>query len=190
MKVDPPMRFVPFAGSAAIALLLVAACAMPAPSPVATATSGPTSRPSPTEVGGPAAGPCTVDDVELAHGPNEGAAGTRFTTMTLTVTGASGCRLWLKPLIILVDASGAELIRGVRAGEPAALEVAAGEAVSSDVRLSDWCEAPPVEPVTLLVDIDGTPIAVEGGPYPDRGTFPDCVGSGHTTFSATDWRRR
>ena len=105
--------------AAAAIALVVAACATPAPSPGATATPepsprstatpAPTAGPSPTDIGGAATAACRESDVELAHGRVDGAAGSRFTTMMLTVTGAAACTIPVTPTIELIDAGGAQL---------------------------------------------------------------------------------
>ena len=181
--------FVRRARPSAIAIaLLVAACATPAPSPGTTATPGPTVRPSPTDVGGAAAGACRESDIELAHGRTDGAAGSRFTTMTLTVTGAAACAIPVTPTIELNDASGAQLVATAPAGAIATMEVPVGTAVTSNVQLANWCDPPPAEPLTLTLVLDGASLPVLGGPYPDLGGLPGCNGPGGLTFAATDWQ--
>ena len=132
---------------AAIAVALVAAaCATPAPSPRTTATPAPTVRPTPTEVGGTAAAACRESDVELIHGRVDGAAGSRFTTMTLTVTGAAACTIPVTPTIELIDAGGAQLAVTALPGPVVTMEVPVGTAVTSNVQLANWCDPPPAEP--------------------------------------------
>jgi len=185
------------AAAAAVALA-VAACATPAPSPGSTATPAsslittappaPTVGPSPTEVGGTAAVACRESDVELVHGRVDGAAGSRFTTMTLTVTGAAACTIPVTPAIELIDASGARLLETAPAGAVATMEVPVGTAVTSNVQLANWCDPPPAEPLSLTLVLDGVSLPVPGGPYPDPGGLPGCNGAGGPTFAATDWQ--
>jgi hypothetical protein len=183
---------------AAAALALVAACATPAPTPRTTATPSPipgttatpapTVRPTPTEVNGTAAAACRQSDVELIHGRVDGAAGSRFTTMTLTATGAAACTIPVTPTIELIDAGGARLAVTAPPGPVATMEVPVGTAVTSNVQLANWCDPPPAEPVTLTLVLDGVSLAVLGGPYPDPGGLPGCNGAGGPTFAATDWQ--
>jgi hypothetical protein len=177
----------PLLPAAAIALV-VAACATPAPSRGTTVTPAPTVRSSPTEVGGTVAGACRQSDVEVAHGRVDGAAGSRFTTMTLTVTGAAACTIPVTPTIELIDASGAQLVETAPAGVVATMEVPAGTAVTSNVQLANWCDSPPAEPLSLGLVLDGASLPVLGGPYPDPGGLPGCNGAGGPTFAPTDWQ--
>jgi len=174
--------------SAIAVALIVAACATTTPSPGTTATPARTVRPSPTDVGGPAAGACRESDVELAHGRVDGAAGSRFTTLTLTVTGAAACRIPAAPTIELIDASGARLVQTAPAGPVTMMEVQVGTAVTSNVQLANWCDPPPAEPLSLSLVLDGVSLPVLGGPYPDPGGLPGCNGAGGPTFAATDWQ--
>lgn len=108
--------------------------------------------------------------------------------MTLTVVGDAACTIPRAPTVVLRDAGGAEVVRGVRAGEPGESEVSAGASVSSDVQLSDWCEPPPAQPLTLLVALDGADVVVDGGPFPGPDELPGCAGGSGVEFSASDWR--
>jgi hypothetical protein len=166
----------------------MAACATPAPSPGFTATPASTVEPSPTELGGTTAAACRESDVELVHGRVDGAAGSRFTTMTLTVTGAAACTVPLEPTIELIDATGAQLVETAPAGAVATMEMPVGTAVTSKVQLANWCDPPPAEPLTLSLVLDGVSMPVLGGPYPDPGGLPGCNGAGGPTFVATDWQ--
>jgi hypothetical protein len=174
--------------SAVAVAVVVAACATRAPSPAATATPGPTAEPSPTDVGGTATAACRQSDVELAHGRVDGAAGSRFTTLTLTVTGAAACTIPVSPAVELLDSAGARLLEATPAGAVAMFEVPVGTAVTSVVQLANWCDARPAEPLSLALVLDGVSVPVQGGPYPDPGGLPGCNGAGGPVFAATDWQ--
>jgi hypothetical protein len=184
--------------AAAAIALVVAACATPAPSPGATATPepsprstatpAPTAGPSPTDIGGAATAACRESDVELAHGRVDGAAGSRFTTMMLTVTGAAACTIPVTPTLALIDAGGAQLAVTAPPGPVATTAVPVGTAVTSNVQLANWCDPPPAEPLTLTLVLHGVSLPVLGGPYPDPGGLPGCNGAGGPTFAATDWQ--
>ena len=122
----------------------------PTPSPGTTATPAPTVRPSPTEVGSPASADCTPADIELAHGRIDGAAGSRFTTLTLTVTGPAACSLPGGPTVELVDAGGAILFTSAAAGA-SPIDLPPGATATSTIQLANWCTDPPAQPVTLTL---------------------------------------
>ena len=192
---------------AVLLVSLVAIACGPAPTPTTTSSipaSSPTASdrtpvatpaPTPTEIAGPIAEWCHVDDLAVAHGPIEGAAGSRFTTMTLTVVTADGCVIPDTPTVDLRDAYGATITGAVPAGGAGSLEVPPGAAVASDVQLTGWCAEPPVDPVSLVYVLDtGTfeaeAILVAGGPFPASGDLPPCNGSGGVGLFPTAWRLR
>jgi hypothetical protein len=179
--------------SAAAMALVVAACATPTPSgspgPESTA---PTEAPTPTSVVVESAGPgdaaaCTDADLALGHGFVDGAAGSRFTIMTLTVTGSAACSLPAVPTVELVDATGAQVAIGAPAGQVATVDVQPGTALTSTIQFNNWCEELTAEPLTLALVIEASSITVAGGPFPNPGGLPPCNGPGGPTLTGTAW---
>jgi hypothetical protein len=183
------------AAAAAVALA-VAACATPTPSPGptvtpasspgATTTPAPTVGPSPTEVGSPANADCTPADIELTHGRIDGAAGSRFTTLTVTVTGPTACVLPAGPTVELVDAGGAILITSVATGA-SSLDLSPGATATSTIQLANWCTDPPAQPVTLTLVLGSAKIGAAGGPFPSENEMPPCNGGPALVFAPSPW---
>jgi hypothetical protein len=191
MKIDRPSDPRSFAAAAALALL-VAACATPAPpGSLRPESTAPTDAPTPTPVvesAGPGdAMPCTDADLALEHGFADGAAGSRFTIMTLTVTGSAACSLEAIPTVELVDATGAQVAIGAPAGQVASVDVQPGTVLISTIQFNNWCEELTAEPLALALVIDESSITVAGGPFPNPGGLPPCNGPGGPTLMGTAW---
>jgi hypothetical protein len=173
--------------------LVVAACATTASSgPPGPESTAPAEAPTPTlvviESAGPGdATPCTGADLALEHGFADGAACSRFTIMTLSVTGSAACSLPAIPTVALVDATGAQVAIGAPAGQVASVDVRPGTALTSTIQFNNWCEELTAEPLTLALVIEAPSIAVAGGPFPDPGGLPPCNGPGGPTLTGTAW---
>ena len=194
-------------------LLLLAACGPRPPAPTSTPTasepsasgSAPTPTPldavpSPTPAAeAPTATPvaaasepplsaawCTDEDLAVSHGLVEGAAGSRFTTVTLTVEGASDCALANPPAYELRDANG-NTIALARTGPIEAIVVSPGTVAASDVQLANWCQEA-AQPFGLFLLVEGeAAILVGGGPFPEAGELPNCIGPGDVNFAGGAW---
>lgn len=176
--------------TAALFAVFVTACSSAPSAPPPTTGPSPTTTiaPSPTEVGGPASGPCAAAAIELAHSRTDGAAGSRFTTLVVTVSGAAGCELPAGPTVELV-AAGGEVLATAEATGAAPLQLAPGETASSTIQLANWCAAIPTDAVSLTLVLGTETVEATGGPFPPAGEFPPCNGGAELVFSATAWAR-
>lgn len=152
------------------------------PSEEATAAPGTTPIPAtvppiePTPFSPPpvsVAPPCEPADLKASHGLVEGAAGSRLTQVVLT--SAVTCSVGLYPVLGLRDADGRALVGSPAAG-PGRLDLSAGAAYTSEVRVSNWCTLEPAFPVTLEIRLGAEELAVTGGSFPLEGDLPPCNG--------------
>jgi hypothetical protein len=193
MKIDRLLRPISFPTLLGAAVLAVA-CASPTtsgspPGPSATPEAAtPTPVALATESPNGAARPCTDADLTLEHGFADGAAGSRFTIMNLTVSGPEECSLPAIPTIRLVDATGEQVAIGAPAGEITTIEVQPGTVLQSTIQFNNWCEDVTAEPLTLVVIVDDLALPVSGGPFPNPGGLPPCMGAGGPLLESSPWR--
>jgi uncharacterized protein DUF4232 len=182
------------AGAAALGLIgcSPAVTASPTAAPTPTFTSPPTIAPSgpptiepiasaTTATSAPA---CTADDLKASHGPVEGAAGSRLTTVVLVAQ--VGCSIDAYPAVGLRDANGAVLVGGV-AGGPGRIDLDPNGSYESAVRFGNWCGTDPAFPLTIDLRIGGGEVAVTGSSFPDEGDMPPCTGGGGPVLEAGAW---
>lgn len=162
-----------------------------AASPAPTASAAPTSTPAPptdsptaapTTVGGAPA--CEVADLKATHGPIEGAAGSRLTTVVLVA--AIRCSIDAFPALGLRDANGTILV-GAPAAGAGRIDLSPDASYESNVRLGNWCADEPQFPLTLEVIVGGADLSVTGGSFPEAGDLPPCNGDGAPILEATGW---
>jgi hypothetical protein len=176
------------------ALLIVAACTTtPPPSEAASpGTSASPSTPTPTPVIVPSDSPsglvsCATKDLALEHGIADAAAGSRFTILTLAVTGPEPCSLPAIPTIELIDVNGAQVILGAPAGAVGTIDLQPGALVTSTIQFNNWCVEPTAEPLSLRLELDDAFAPVAGGPFPNPGQLPPCNGPGDPLLTGSAW---
>lgn len=162
--------------------------AIPTTSPTVTLAPSPAVTPSPmptplvtTSAGTPA---CAVADLKASHGPVEGAAGSTLTEVLLV--SAVACAIDAFPALGLRDGTGAPLVGAPSAG-PGRLDLAAGAAYSSQVRLANWCAPEPAFPLTLEIVLGDAELVVTGTSFPEEGGLPPCNGDGGPILEGTAW---
>jgi len=165
-----------------------APAAAPTPTPAAAATLPPTGRPITPSPTPPAtattATTCAPADLKASHGLVEGAAGSRLTQVVLV--SARTCSIDAFPALGLRDATDAALV-GAPSSGPGRIDLVAGTAYSSNVRLANWCAALPAFPLTLEIVLGGAQLAVTGTSFPNDGDLPPCNGSGGPILEGTAW---
>ncbi len=114
----------------------------------------------------------------------EGAAGSRITEVVLV--SAVACSIDAFPALGLRDATDAALV-GAPSSGPGRIDLVAGTAYTSNVRLANWCAAQPAFPLTLEIVLSGAELAVTGTSFPDEGDLPPCNGSGGPILEGTAW---
>lgn len=186
------------AGALAVAML-AGACGMTSPTAAPT-TAGPsiaptgtttqpapeTPPPTPSPLPPSVLAPCTAADLKASHGGVEGAAGSQFTEIVLV--SAIACSVDHYPSLGLRDANGAALVGGIPAGA-GRLDLVAGAAYVSVVRLANWCrDQPTAFPLTLEIRVGAEAVVVTGDPFPAEGETPPCTGEGlPTTLEGGPW---
>jgi hypothetical protein len=189
-------------------LVLTAACgssATPAASgpssPTAPATASSTASPSippsvaassvpPSPSPSPTPPMCGAQDVALAHGRWEGAAGSRGTTVTIRNVSTEPCAIPGRALVALVDSNQRQLVATPPDSSASPLVLAAGESAASDVLVSNWCGPAPAFPVVLVVALFGSTAEVAGPQIATADELPPCNGSGPATIGTSGaWTR-
>lgn len=149
--------------------------ATPSPLPSAAASAAPTAAAGTT--------PCSVADLKASHGLVDGAAGSIITEVVLEAN--SDCTVETAPALGLQDKSGSALITATPAG-PGSIQLTAGNAYTSQIRIANWCKPEPAFPLTLVLWIDDEKLNVTGGSFPEGG-MPGCLGTGGVRLESTAW---
>ncbi len=152
------------------------------PGTVPPATEEPVATPEDTGSAGTPA--CPLADLKASHGLVEGAAGSVLTEVVLV--SASTCSVDAFPALALRDATGGALIGAPSAG-PGAIDLVAGVAYTSEVRLANWCAPEPAFPVSLEIVMGSEELTVTGTSFPTEGDLPPCNGEGGPILEATAW---
>ena len=189
------------------AVTLAAACetAVPTAAPASAPTAAPTAAgpsgdptngatqppletapPTPSPLPPSVLAPCTAADLKASHGGVEGAAGSQFTEVVLV--SAIACSVDRYPSLGLRDADGAALVGGTPGGI-GRLDLVAGAAYVSVVRLANWCrDQEPAFPLALEIRVGAEAVVVTGDPFPAEGETPPCSGEGlPTTLEGGPW---
>jgi hypothetical protein len=173
---------------AAVSLLLTVALAgcttgagRPTPEPTPAPTVAPTPQETPTaEPGTP--GPTTALSCDLVASadPWDGAAGSRFTAMTLSSEGPSGCVDPVVRSFALVDAGGATVAAHAPWGDDGRV-VQVGGSLELTLRFSNVCGDGPALPVTLRLVLDSGDVEVAAAAVTVAGDLPPCNAPGEAS---------
>jgi hypothetical protein len=149
----------------------------------ATPTPAATVTPPAAVTAAPGTTPCGTTDLKASHGLVEGAAGSIITEVVLEAD--ADCTVETSPSLGLQDKTGAALITATPAG-PGSIQLTAGDAYTSQIRIANWCEPEPAFPLALVLWIDDEKLIVTGGSFPDGG-MPGCLGTGGARLESTPW---
>lgn len=127
---------------------------------------------------------CLLADLKASHGLVEGAAGSVLTEVVLV--SATTCSVDAFPALALRDVTGDALVGAPSAG-PGAIDLVAGVAYKSEVRLANWCAPEPEFPVSLEIVMGSEELDVTGTSFPDDGDLPPCNGEGGPVLEGTGW---
>jgi hypothetical protein len=134
---------------------------------------------------------CRGMDFAVASDPWDSAAGSRGTVIVFRLVDSTvSCRLPTELTGRITDASGAVLVTGTSPAMPAESQIAAGTQLEVGVSWSNWCGAPPVEPITLEIRLAGDDAWIPMIP-PVGSTIliPPCMGSGQpAALNLTDFQ--
>lgn len=200
-RVPPLVRAGLLAAVAAAAVLTVAVLGgvlpggtlvgdeVPSAAPVTETASPSATVTQPSATAMPAIGACQVDDLDLAAEAWGGAAGSRGTSVSVTLAaGAEPCELAQHVSGRIEDGTGAVLVEAeaeaVDAATPLSLD--AGSRYAIGVSWSNWCGADPLEPLGLELAVGSD--AWTAVPAPGDGAIPvpPCMGDGDSTLSVTE----
>ena len=193
MTVAPRLLLGGFLGAVLVACGPAAPTASPVPAATDTATASPaatisptptpatTVAPTPTPVAG--IGICDVANLKASHGLIDGAAGSLFTDVVLV--SDTDCTVDTSPSLGLQDKSGNALVTATPAGA-GTIQLTAGDAYTSTVRIANWCGPDPAFPLALVLWIDADKLVVGGGSFPDGG-MPGCIGTGGVRLESNPW---
>jgi hypothetical protein len=158
----------------------------PSPAASVAASEPATTEPAPTAAAtSVATAPdCAPADIKASHGLVEGAAGSIVTEVVLVSNSA--CSIDAFPALGLRDANGGALVGGAATG-PGRIDLVAGTAYTSQVRLANWCVPDPEFPLALEIIVNGAPVAVTGDSFPEAGGLPPCNGDGTPILEGTAW---
>ncbi len=172
-----------------LAGLTVGACGTqgaPRTAPVSPPVAAAASKPEPSEAG-PALplAACQTTDLAVRVVSWEGAAGSRIGSVELVNSGAGPCTMFALAQPQLLDGAGSVLIEGAQPAASEALVVAAGLALSTLVRASNYCGPEPVPPVTVAFVLSGGLGRLVAAPPSSADTYglPPCIGAAGTPGS-------
>jgi hypothetical protein len=152
-------------------------------SPSPAETTAPTVAPTSAPTAAPGSTRCGVTDLKASHGLDEGAAGSVITELVLESN--SNCTVETAPSLGLQDKSGNALVTATPPG-PGSIQLVAGGAYTTHVRIANWCQPEPAFPVSLVLWIDSEKLVVTGGSFPDGG-MPGCLGTDGVHLESTPW---
>ena len=144
--------------------------------------------------GSPAAtagdGNCQAGDLSLTAEPWGGAAGSRGTTVTVGLAaGHAACMLPASVTMQVQGAGGTTLVSGQTTTGRGQLLLVSGQAYAVGVAWSNWCDAYPVGPLSLVMSVANWPadavVTVTGG---GLDPVPPCLGSTPTSLSVTEFQ--
>ena len=147
-------------------------------------TVAPVVTPSPLPTAATGVPLCGVADLKASHGLSDGAAGSIITEVVLVSDAA--CAVDSTPSLGLQDSKGSPLVDATAAG-PGRIELAGGDAYTTQVRLANWCGPDPSFPLALVLWIDSEKLVVTGGSFPEDG-MPGCLGDTGVRLEATPWQ--
>lgn len=175
-----------------VAVVLVA-CA-PADRTASPTPTRPAASPAPsaTEPGSePAVGACAPEGIASGIVGWEGAAGSRIAWVDVQNLDAAPCLLEAPAAVALLDGRG-EVVAAATGpfGDARAVELGGGATGRLLVGLSNWCAAPPAEPLAIGLTLGGMPpftaLPVDGVAF----ELPPCNGPGQAptiTVGAEGW---
>jgi Protein of unknown function (DUF4232) len=149
----------------------------------ATASPAPTPTAAPAETSSGAAA-CTPANLKATRGQIEGAAGSRGTVVVLV--SDITCSVDAFPALGLRDANGAILVGAASEG-PGRINLDAGAAYASLVRIANWCADVPDFPLALEIVLGAGVVSVTGGSFPEEGDLPPCNGATGPILEAGGW---
>jgi hypothetical protein len=155
---------------ALLILSLAAGCGSQQPS-----ASPSTTVPSPTAVDAGVAA-CTADQLGLATGQMEGAAGTSYITVRVSLVSGPPCTILDWPAVDIDDATADAIATAEGDVSQTGETVTVSSYVDFNLGWASWCAAPPARPLTAQIGLleGGAPVSVV---LPDDYAPSGCLGS-------------
>jgi hypothetical protein len=169
--------------------------------PSATATGQPSATATLTSGGSLSPLPCGAGDLIGTIVDWQGAAGSRIAEVEVSNAGGATCLVRGTPGVRLVDANERVLIdsaAGGSDGQPhvkdgdAAIELAPGAVIGTEVSASNYCGPDPSLPVHLTFTLpagSGSFDATHADGVPSDMAVPPCLGPTSAAISMNGWRR-
>ena len=172
----------PVRGTMRVALLLCSAALA-----AACAASAPVS-PTPTAAPSSGNGSCTTSNIQATGGPWGGAAGSRGADVTVKLKGATSCLLPPRPVVAILDATGAVLVQTKPVAAASQPPLTAGAPASFSIILSNWCDAKAKLPLRPALVLPSGAVEIAGLALATADDLPPCNGPGQpASLSATEW---
>jgi uncharacterized protein DUF4232 len=163
---------------------VVAGCA-------ATLSPSPSGPPNPSVASSGAAASCTAADVQATGGPWGGAAGSRGADVTVAVKGTTACLLPPRPVVAIIDATGAVVLQAKPVVAVSQPPLAVGRSASFSMMFSNWCDPAPKLPLRPVLVVGSGEVEIGGLSLTTADALPPCNGPGQpASLSATDWQLR
>jgi hypothetical protein len=165
-----------------VSLLLLSAALATGCAASPSISAGPTVAPS------RASGSCATSDVQATGGPWGGAAGSRGADVTVKVTGTTSCLLPPRPVVAILDATGAVLAQTRPVAAASQPPLTAGAPATFSIILSNWCDAKAKLPLHPALVLESGAVEIAGLSLATPDDLPPCNGPGQpASLSATEW---
>ncbi len=176
------------AGAAAVAVI---AGILSGPGSGPEVGSGNSTEPSAVATSQPET-PCGIRDVALTTEAWGGAAGSRGTVLTISLTpNRYPCLLPRSVQARVVDGRGHVVVEGSTPEFTGTVPLQQGMSYEVGISWSNWCGTEPEAPLSLRVAVGAeTPTFVGVGRDLEAGAVPPCLGNDASTLSLTDVQAR
>ena len=171
-----------FRGTTRVALLLFSAAL------AAGCAVSPSVSPTPTAAPSAGNGTCTTSNIQATGGPWGGAAGSRGADVTVKLKGATSCLLPPRPVVAILDATGAVLVQTRPVAAASQPPLTTGAPATFSIILSNWCDAKAKLPLRPALVLESGAIEIAGLSLATPDDLPPCNGPGQpASLSATEW---
>lgn len=127
---------------------------------------------------------CTIDDLSLATGAWQGAAGSRIGSIVGTNQSDRPCTLGGAPRVTLIDEQGHELVSTSEEGSPpTAIHVGPGKSAEAPLSFSNWC-GDTGSPASLRAQVPGDTGSADVHHQANGISYPPCNGPGQSAHIA------
>ncbi len=116
-----------------------------------------------------------------------GAAGSRGADVSITAIGEATCRLPSRPMVAMLDPTGAAVLQTPITADAAGPLVSGSTTVAFTYEFSNWCSATPSTPWSVVLATTVGAVPVTGIVY-QEADLPPCNGPGQPpSITTSDW---